>query len=43
MPAIKTASGLQIEELVVGTGATAAIWLHKELSPDHLCLSGRDW
>ena len=24
MPAIKTASGLQIEELVVGTGATAA-------------------
>lgn len=29
--------------VAMGTGATAAIWLHKELLPGHLCLSGRDW
>jgi len=29
--------------VAMGTGATAAIWLHKELLPQNLCLSGRDW
>jgi thioredoxin reductase len=29
--------------VAMGTGATAAIWMHKELLPPELCLSGRDW
>jgi thioredoxin reductase len=29
--------------VAMGTGATAAIWLHKELLPAGLCLSGREW
>jgi thioredoxin reductase len=29
--------------VAMGTGATAAIWLHKELLPAELCLSGREW
>jgi thioredoxin reductase len=29
--------------VAMGTGATAAIWLHKELLPPGLCLSGREW
>jgi thioredoxin reductase len=29
--------------VAMGTGATAAIWLHKELLPPALCLSDRDW
>lgn len=29
--------------VAMGTGATAAIWLHKELLPPHLCLSGKEW
>jgi thioredoxin reductase len=29
--------------VAMGTGATAAIWLHKELLPENLCLSGREW
>jgi thioredoxin reductase (NADPH) len=29
--------------VAMGTGATAAIGLHKELLPHHLCLSGHEW
>jgi thioredoxin reductase len=29
--------------VAMGTGATAAIWLHKELLPPEKCLSGREW
>ena len=29
--------------VAMGTGATAAIWLHKELLPPHLCISNRGW
>ena len=29
--------------VAMGTGATAAIWLHKELLPGGKCLSGREW
>jgi thioredoxin reductase (NADPH) len=29
--------------VAMGTGATAAIWLHKELLPPGICLSGREW
>jgi thioredoxin reductase len=29
--------------VAIGTGATAAIWLHRELLPPTLCLSDRDW
>ncbi len=29
--------------VAMGTGATAAIWLHKELLPAGKCLSGREW
>ena len=29
--------------VAMGTGATAAIWLHKELLPPGKCLSGREW
>jgi thioredoxin reductase len=29
--------------VAMGTGATAAIWLHKELLPPQLCLSEREW
>ncbi len=29
--------------VAMGTGVTAAIGLHKELLPDHLCLSGHQW
>jgi thioredoxin reductase len=29
--------------VAMGTGATAAIWLHKELLPEELCLTDRGW
>jgi thioredoxin reductase len=29
--------------VAMGTGATAAVWLHKELLPAGICLSGREW
>jgi thioredoxin reductase len=29
--------------VAMGTGATAAIWLHKELLPESLCLTDRGW
>lgn len=29
--------------VAMGTGATAAIWLHKELLPAEICLSGKAW
>ena len=29
--------------VAMGTGATAGIWLHKELLPAGICLSGREW
>jgi thioredoxin reductase len=29
--------------VAMGTGATAGIWLHRELMPEELCLADREW